>query len=62
VVPTREADSHGRRHAGGWLKLNYGDPLAWLTDVLVRILAGNAKQPTPLPWSWKATKLDAIFM
>jgi len=40
----------------------YGDPRAWLTGVLERILAGSAEQPTPLPWSWKATKLDAIFM
>ena len=39
-------------------KLNNVDPLAWLTDVLQRIVAGTTKMHelhTLLPWNWKAT-------
>jgi transposase len=38
-------------------KLNDVDPLAWLTDVLERIVSGRTKQlqlDTLLPWNWKA--------
>ena len=37
-------------------KLNDVDPLAWLTDVLQRIVAGTTKQNELhklLPWNWK---------
>jgi len=40
-------------------KLNDVDPLAWLTDVLQRIVAGTTKTHelhTLLPWNWKAAK------
>jgi transposase len=40
-------------------KLNDVDPLAWLTDVLERIVAGHTKLnelATLLPWNWKAAK------
>ena len=39
-------------------KLNGVDPLAWLTDVLQRIVPGRTKQRTAslLPWNWKAAK------
>ncbi len=40
-------------------KLNDVDPLAWLTDVLERIVAGrtnNHELATLLPWNWKASK------
>lgn len=38
-------------------KLNHVDPMAWLTDVLERIVAGTTRHSelhTLLPWSWKA--------
>jgi transposase len=38
-------------------KLNDVDPLAWLTDVLERIVAGRTKLnqlASLLPWNWKA--------
>lgn len=38
-------------------KLNGVDPLAWLTDVLERIVSGRTKRnelATLLPWIWKA--------
>ena len=37
-------------------KLNKLDPLAWLTDVLKRVVSGQTKQHelyTLLPWNWK---------
>ena len=40
-------------------KLNDVDPLAWLTDVLERIVAGHTKHnelASLLPWNWKAAK------
>jgi transposase len=40
-------------------KLNDVDPLAWLTDVLERIVSGRTKRHelnTLLPWNWKAAK------
>jgi transposase len=40
-------------------KLNDVDPLAWLTDVLERIVSGRTKRhelDTLLPWNWKTAK------
>lgn len=40
-------------------KLNDIDPLAWLTDVLKRIVTGQTKQnnlASLLPWNWKSAK------
>jgi transposase len=40
-------------------KLNHVDPLAWLTDVLERIVAGHTKRnelASLLPWNWNAAK------
>ena len=37
-------------------KLNDVEPLAWLTDVLKRIVSGQTKRnqlDTLLPWNWK---------
>ena len=39
-------------------KLNGVDPMAYLTDVLERIVSGRTKAhelPTLLPWNWTAT-------
>jgi hypothetical protein len=44
-------------------KLNNIDPLAWLTDVLERIVSGQTKRNqlhTLLPWNWK-TKEPAVL-
>jgi transposase len=42
--------------------LNGVEPLAWLTDVLERMVSGRTKahefEPL-LPWSWKAERLAA---
>jgi transposase len=41
-------------------KLNGVEPLAWLTDVLERMVSGRTKAPELerlLPWAWKAEKL-----
>ena len=38
-------------------KLNDVEPLAWLTDVLERMVSGRTKRhklETMLPWNWKA--------
>jgi len=43
-------------------KLNGVDPLAWLTDVLERMVSGQTKThelERLLPWSWKAEQLAA---
>ena len=40
-------------------KLNGVDPLAWLTEVLERIVSGRTKSrelATLLPWNWKAER------
>jgi transposase len=40
-------------------KLNDVDPLAWLTDVLERIVAGHTRRhelATLLPWAWEVDK------
>jgi hypothetical protein len=43
-------------------KLNGVEPLAWLTDVLERMVSGRIKAPQlerlP-PWAWKAEQLTA---
>ena len=43
-------------------RLNGVEPLAWLTDVLERVVAGRAKAhelARLLPWGWKAERLTA---
>jgi transposase len=43
-------------------KLHGVEPLAWLTDVLERMVAGRTKATELarlLPWSWKAEQLAA---
>jgi transposase len=43
-------------------KLNGVEPLAWLTDVLERMVAGRTKAhelEELLPWNWKAERLGA---
>jgi hypothetical protein len=40
-------------------KLNGVDPLAWLTDVLERIVSGRTKAHeihTLLPWNWQPSR------
>ena len=40
-------------------KLNGVEPLAWLTDVLERMVAGRTKArelEDLLPWAWKAAR------
>ena len=44
-------------------KLNGVDPMAWLTDVLQRIVSGRTKSHelhTLLPWNWSATNNVAL--
>jgi transposase len=44
-------------------KLNLLDPLAWLTDVLERIVSGRTKRNelhTLLPWNWKPIDPPAV--
>jgi len=43
-------------------KLNGVEPLAWLTDVLERMISGRTKATELaqlLPWTWKAERLAA---
>jgi transposase len=43
-------------------KLNGVEPLAWLTDVLERVVSGRTKATELkrlLPWAWKAERLEA---
>ncbi len=45
-------------------KLNKLDPLAWLTDVLERIVSGQTKRNelhTLLPWNWKPACVPATI-
>jgi hypothetical protein len=40
-------------------KLNGVDPMAWLTDVLERVVSGRTKAHelhTLLPWEWEAAR------
>lgn len=44
-------------------KLNDVEPLAWLTDVLQRIVSGRTKRnelDTLLPWTWQAANVVAV--
>ncbi len=44
-------------------KLNEVEPLAWLTDVLERMVSGRTKAnelERLLPWAWKAERLEAV--
>ena len=45
-------------------KLNRVEPLAWLTDVLERMVAGRTKAhelARLLPWRWKAERFAAAL-
>ena len=44
-------------------KLNGVEPLAWLTDVLERMVSGRIRATQLeglLPWNWKAEQLAAV--
>ena len=44
-------------------KLNGVEPLAWLTDVLERVVSGRTKArelELLLPWAWKAERLTVV--
>ena len=44
-------------------KLNGVEPLAWLTDVLERMVSGRTKArelERLLPWAWQAERLAAV--
>jgi transposase len=44
-------------------KLNGVNPMAYLADVLERVVAGRTKQnemPTLLPWNWTASRSATI--
>jgi hypothetical protein len=46
-------------------KLNGVEPLAWLTDVLERMVSGRIKThelERLLPWAWKAEQLEAAII
>jgi hypothetical protein len=46
------------------MKLNGVEPLAWLTDVLERMVSGRTKAHELehlLPWAWKAERLPATI-
>jgi hypothetical protein len=43
-------------------KLDEAEPLAWLTDVLERVISGRTKAhelERLLPWAWQAERLAA---
>ena len=45
-------------------KMNGVEPLAWLTDVLERVISGRTKAhelERLLPWTWKAERLTAAL-
>ena len=45
-------------------KLNGVEPLAWLTDVLERMVSGRTKAnelERLLPWNWQAERLTAAI-
>jgi transposase len=45
-------------------KLNGVEPLAWLTDVLERVVSGRTKThdlARLLPWAWKAERLQVAI-
>ena len=48
--------------AAATAKLNSVEPLAWLTDVLERMVSGRTKVhelERLLPWHWKAERMPA---
>jgi transposase len=48
--------------AAATAKLSSVEPLAWLTDVLERVVSGRTKAHELgrlLPWAWKAQRLAA---
>ena len=48
--------------AAATAKLNSVEPLAWLTDVLERMVSGRTRATELeclLPWAWKAEQLEA---
>ena len=50
------------QQAGCAAKLNGVEPLAWLTDVLERMVSGRTKAhelERLLPWAWQAERLAA---
>ena len=45
-------------------KMNGVDPMAWLTDVLERVVSGRTKAHelhTLLPWNWKPINVNEII-
>ena len=45
-------------------KLNGVDPMAWLTDVLERVVSGRTKAHelhTLLPWNWEPINVSEII-
>ena len=63
VAPGRRGPPLGDRgEPGATAKLNGVEPLAWLTDVLERMVSGRTKAhelERLLPWAWKAERLAA---
>ena len=51
-----------RGQPGGDREAERVEPLAWLTDVLERVVSGRTKArelERLLPWTWKAERLEA---
>src|SRR5690242_10282299 len=54
--------THGTSAPSQGTQLNGVEPLAWLTDVLERVVSGRTKAhelERLLPWAWKAEQLAA---
>ena len=54
--------THGTSAPSQGTRLNGVEPLAWLTDVLERVVSGRTKAhelERLLPWAWKAEQLTA---
>ena len=54
--------THGTSAPSQGTPLNGVEPLAWLTDVLERMVSGRAKAhelERLLPWAWKAERAGA---
>jgi hypothetical protein len=52
-----------RGEPGGDREAERGRALAWLTDVLERVVSGRTKAhelERLLPWAWKAERLEAV--
>jgi hypothetical protein len=53
---------HCTSEKGPFLRQNGVEPLAWLTNVLERMVSGRTKATELerlLPWNWKAEQLEA---